>query len=129
MIIFLWFILRILFFVMALIIVVYLIRSSKSKETFHTILNGLKEGLKGCGFNLQGPKYPVELYEWVAANDDEVCEDCLERASWPPMDIADWMKEGLPKTSEADTECGENCRCKLVLSKSEVPKQRNNKLS
>lgn len=60
-------------------------------------------------------KYPVELYVWKISNDENVCEDCLDRASWEPMDIADWMKEGLPGTHEADTECGDKCRCKLVL--------------
>ena len=60
-------------------------------------------------------KYPVELYVWKITNDEHVCEDCLDRASWEPMDIADWMKEGLPGTPEAELECGEKCRCKLVL--------------
>ena len=78
------------------------------------IKNGIKEGLKGSGFLLPKTRYPVELYQWVAMDDEEVCEDCLERASLPPMDIADWMKEGLPGTPEADTQCGEDCRCKLV---------------
>ena len=70
-------------------------------------------------------QYPVELYVWKISNDDDVCEDCLERASWEPMDIADWMKEGLPGTPEAETECGENCRCKLVLYNPRPAHRRN----
>jgi len=77
-------------------------------------LNGFKEGLKASGLARSPARYPVELWEWVTLDDDEVCEDCLEKASLPPMDIADWMKEGLPGTPEAQTECGQNCRCQLV---------------
>ncbi len=53
-------------------------------------------------------------------DDEDVCEDCLKRASWPPMDIADWMKVGLPRTSEAHTSCGQHCRCQLVPYKPKV---------
>lgn len=60
------------------------------------------------------PRFPLDLWVWETANDEEACEDCRERAAWPPMDIADWMKEGLPRTPESDTHCGENCRCQIV---------------
>ena len=91
-----------------------LLQKPDTRESFRILMNGIKEGFKGAGFLLPR-KYPVELYVWEPVEDDDVCEDCLERSSLPPMDIADWMKEGLPGTPEAETECGEKCRCRLVL--------------
>ena len=76
---------------------------------------GSRQALLDGIFSFFRRTYPAELYRWEIAEDDDVCEDCLDRASWEPMDIADWMKEGLPGTPEAETECGKNCRCKLVL--------------
>ena len=79
--------------------------------------NNLRESLKQSGlFDRQHP-YPVELYAWVTANDEDVCEDCLHRSQLRPMDIAEWMKIGLPGTREAGTHCEHKCRCRLVLSK------------
>ena len=86
------------------------------KEAFKTLWNGIREGLKGTSLWAR-KRYPVELWKWETMQDEDVCEDCLERASWPPMDIADWMKEGLPGTPEAETQCGPNCRCQLVPCK------------
>lgn len=97
-------------------LITYFLKYSQTQESWQALWHGFKEGLKGAGF-LFPRKYPVELYIWKISDDDEACENCLERASWEPMDIADWMKEGLPGTPEAETECGENCRCKLVLYK------------
>ena len=95
-------------------LLIYFLKYSGTSDSLQALFHGIKEGLKGAGF-LFHRKYPVELYVWKISNDDDVCEDCLERASWEPMDIADWMKEGLPGTPEAETECGKNCRCKLAL--------------
>ena len=74
-----------------------------------------KEELKGNLFLPRKYRCPLELWKWETTDDESVCEDCLERANWPPMDIADWMKEGLPGTPEAHTHCKEHCRCELVL--------------
>ena len=70
------------------------------------------------------PRYPLDLWVWETANDGEVCEDCRERASWPPMDIAEWFKEGFPRTPECETHCGENCRCQIVPYKPRYTNER-----
>ena len=88
-------------------------KSPAWQETIHTLTNGFREALRGCGF-LTPKRYMSELWKWETMQDEDVCEDCQERASWPAMDIADWMKEGMPGTPEAETRCGENCRCQLV---------------
>ena len=88
--------------------------SKRVKEAIQTILAGFQEGLRQCGLYLSRRKYPVELWKWETMEDEDVCDDCLERASWPPMDIADWMKEGMPRTPEAHTQCAQQCRCHLV---------------
>ena len=90
------------------------------RNSLSTFLHGFKEGLKGSGLKSSARAYPVELWVWETMDDHEVCEDCLERASWPPMDIADWMKEGLPRTSESETQCGHHCRCQIVPFKKQV---------
>ena len=88
-----------------------------TKEALRTIMNGFRQGLRHCGVNLSKKKCPVELWKWETMKDEDVCEDCLERTSWPPMDIVDWMKEGVPRTPEADTYCSPNCRCELIRYK------------
>jgi hypothetical protein len=62
----------------------------------------------------------LELWKWETLQDEDVCDDCLERATWPAMDIADWMKVGMPGTPEVETECGDNCRCQLVRYESTI---------
>lgn len=89
-----------------------LLRQQGPSEGIRIFANGFRSALKGWGFTK--PKYQIELWRWETMEDEDVCEDCLERTEWPPMDIADWMKEGLPGTPEAETECGEHCRCRLV---------------
>jgi len=91
----------------------FFLQDPKSQESLRTLRAGFQTAMKDCGFTTKR-KYPVELWVWETMHDEDVCEDCLERASWPPMDIADWMKEGIPGTPEAETECGEHCRCRLV---------------
>jgi len=86
----------------------------KIKESLRTFASGFLKGLSGSGLLDTKKKLPLELYQWETMDDEGVCDDCLERASWPPMDIADWMKEGIPRTPEVDTECGDKCRCRLV---------------
>ena len=120
-----WLIVRIIFIITAVTLILYLIRCSKDKNSFSTLLNGIKSGLKEWGFTMNKTRYPVELYKWVTCDDEEICEDCVERAGWPAMDIADWMKAGLPGTPEAHTECGEDCRCELVFYQTTVPSEKN----
>jgi hypothetical protein len=93
-----------------------LVKDRRYSEGGRTLFNGFRSALKGYGFTNR--RYPVELWKWETMQDEDVCDDCLERAEWPPMDIADWMKEGLPGTPEAETECGEHCRCRLVRHRS-----------
>ena len=85
------------------------------REVFRIIRTGFHHGLRQCGLTISKKKLPIELWKWQTMDDEDVCADCLERATRPAMDIADWMKEGLPGTPEAYTECGESCRCELVL--------------
>ena len=55
--------------------------------------NGFKAALKDCGFHFPiKPSYRVELYKWIACDDEDICKDCRGRASWLAMDIEDWMK-------------------------------------
>ena len=88
-------------------------RHPSFRDSARTLLDGFRTALKDCGWTPKR-RYEVELWKWEVMNDEDVCEDCLERASWPPMDIADWMQAGIPRTPEAETECGEECRCRLV---------------
>lgn len=86
-------------------------------QTVSTIIsNGFRTALCQCGLGPQRSRYEIELFVWES--DDNVvcrqCDVCQERKEWPPMDIADWMAEGIPRTPEADCECGEHCQCRLV---------------
>ncbi len=99
------------------LLVMALSGNKKVKQGLRILWQGFQEALKGSGVAPVRPRYPVELYKWETMDDEDVCEDCLERATWPPMDIADWMKEGLPGTPEAETECGHECRCRLIRYK------------
>ena len=85
-----------------------------SEKAARSFRHGLQDKASDPGSTAPKNKYPVELWNWETLHDEDVCEECQERASWPPMDIADWMKEGMPRTPEAETQCGENCRCQLV---------------
>ena len=115
-----WLICVILLFFMGISLTFVSFRKRLLRESLRTVWEGFNEGLKGCGLCMKKQKYPVELWEWVTMDDEDVCDDCLERASLPAMDIADWMKEGMPGTEEAQTECGKNCRCRLVPYKPKV---------
>ena len=139
--IFFWFLTLFLFTLSAGAIIVYLARCMFNKESAKALADGFKHALADCGLFTRKNECPIELYKWVTMDDEDVCDDCLDRASWPPMDIADWMKYGLPQTSEADTECCRNeilfddydedeeaypvsgCRCRLVLYRRVYPKR------
>lgn len=84
------------------------------QRSWKILANGFKDAWRGAAWTGQRPRYPVDLWVWETMEDEDVCEDCLQRAQMPPMDIADWMKHGIPGTPEAETECGENCRCRLI---------------
>jgi len=120
MIIVLWLATLILFTIALTIVMRLILKDPNKREILKTLGEGIKEGLKGCGFILKKDQFIVEFYKWVTMGDENVCDDCSERAHWEAMDIADWMKEGLPRTPECNTECGENCRCELILYKSRV---------
>ena len=101
------------------------------REVFRIIRTGFHHGLRQCGITIPNKKLPVELWKWQTMEDEDMCEDCLERSRWPAMDIADWMKEGLPGTPEAKTQCQENCRCGLVVvdqKKSLLPHRRKQEI-
>lgn len=114
MIIFIWSAVSILLFLTIAGTIWFLVHHPYLKEGVKTFKDGFKAGLKGSGLTTPQKNYPVELWKWDTLHDEDVCEDCLERSTWPPMDIADWMKEGMPRTTEAELKCGENCRCQLV---------------
>ena len=104
------------------LLILCLAKNINFREAWQIITSGFKNGLtRGCGWYIPRHRYPVELYRWIPQEDGEVCDDCWERARWPPMDIADWMKEGLPGSREAETQCGTDCRCELVLVESKIP--------
>ena len=105
MIIFFWLSILLLFIITTMILMVYFFSTTKINSYFETFLHGCREALHGCGFHIGKRQYPVELYKWVVEDPDKVCEECLDRATWPSMDIADWMSAGLPNTPEARTRC------------------------
>ena len=100
--------------------------SQSIKKIGKIIANGFREALRICGFFIPR-NYPVELWVWETMQDDEVCEACLERGSWPAMDIADWMKQGMPGTPEANTHCKNKCRCQLIRYQPPIPPQKDPK--
>ena len=120
MVILFWLFCLILFIACGYLLLRSLLLYPPSQTAIKTFAQGFKEGLKGAGFLFPRKSYAIELFKWETMEDDDVCEDCLERASWPAMDIADWMKEGLPRTPEADTRCGGQCRCELIPYKSKT---------
>ncbi|PIW59916.1 MAG: hypothetical protein COW13_04145 [Candidatus Omnitrophica bacterium CG12_big_fil_rev_8_21_14_0_65_50_5] len=95
----------------------YWLTTPSLREDWVVLKNGFREGLKKCGLITRRHPYPVELYAWVTSNDQNVCEDCLRRSRLRPMDIAEWMKIGLPGTHESGTCCEDKCRCRLILHK------------
>ena len=106
------------FLLAILFTVVFFVGKHDKQEARKIIINGFRQGLKHYGLIFKKKTCPVELYRWECMDDDEVCEDCLKRSGLPAMDIAEWMKLGLPRTREAQTDCAENCRCQLRLMKS-----------
>ncbi len=120
MIIFIWFLCLVLLATLSIILLARFFKLSGMKNDLQALAKGIEHGFKRNNFATT-PKYPVDLYQWITHDDDNVCEDCLDRATWLPMDIAEWMKEGLPRTREAHTECGDKCRCELVLVKQKQP--------
>ena len=114
---FLWILTLGLFIFSSLLCLYFLFHKRHSSRDLYTLWEGFKEGLRGCGLVISPHRYPVELYKWEITDHEHVCKDGLKRSTWPPMDIADWMKVGLPGTPEANTECGKNCSCLLVPCK------------
>ena len=105
------------FFWLAFTIILFVIMFSEylfQRFQLSTLGMILRQFLFAAPNRRQKPRYPLDLWVWEHANDGKVCADCHDRASWPPMDIAEWIKEGLPRTPECDTQCGENCRCQIV---------------
>ncbi len=124
MIVALWITLRIVFFVAAAFLVFYYLKSLKSDGFFDIFKNGWLSALKDCGFRFSDQKnYPIDVYKWTINERDDVCEESLDRTTWPAMDIADWMKEGLPRYSDGSSLCGRDCRCKLTRYKVRRSKQ------
>jgi len=127
MIIILWFICSALFVLTLTLTLEALFHIIKNKNVLHDLtINFPQKPRESKPSNPPINKLPVELYKWVIVDDERVCDDCLERASWAPMDIANWMKEGMPRTPEADTECGEECQCRLVPYKPTIPSEKQN---
>lgn len=85
--------------------------------------DGIKNGLEKCGFRFKKKTYPVELYKLVVAEDGELCEDCEEKLTGAPMDIADWLKIGFPKNPSPFCACEGQCKCKLVLTRKKLTKK------
>ncbi len=121
-----WMIIRFFLLTTTILLACYLLLKLKKDKSLETLNDGIKEGLRGCGFAIKKSRYPLELYKWKTKNDKHVCVDCQERATWPAMDIADWMKQGLPNTKEASTCCNypshkeKRCRCELILVDQEI---------
>ena len=117
---FLWLVFLTCFFVSSGLLISYLLKHIRLSESLKILISGLKVSLHDSGFSVQRTRYPVELYRWKLSDECMECDDCIDRSTWEPMDIADWMQEGLPGTPEAETECGHYCRCQLILVKKKV---------
>lgn len=121
-----WLLCFILFIFTAAFLTAILLNNSPSSSpsAWQTLLNRIRERLNGDGRHPPKHRYPVELWVWDNSEEDDPCEESLERCTWAPMDIADWMKEGIPQTPESGTEMCEGCRCQLVrYQKSRRPHQ------
>lgn len=115
-----WITTLLLFIVVGCVLAYSIFLRSKGSESLKIFVSGFKESFKKSGFNPATKKYPVELYKWIICEECLECDECLDRASWDPMDIADWIKEGLPGTPEADTECQDYCQCRLIVVRKKV---------
>ena len=126
MIIFYWILINVLF----LLLIAYFLNRRKEHEGLTILLNGFKNALSGWGlFTKSKDEYVVELYKWIILDDEDVCDECLKKASLPAMDIADWMKEGLPEDPPPYSACGGECKCKLVLFEKRSVRNRHHTLS
>lgn len=114
---FIWLAILIAFLATGAVLFMWMGLSPVSKEMIDTLLNGFWDGLKGSGFAFRKRKYPVELYRLILTEEGDICDDCLEHLSSPPMDIADWMKEGYPKNPLPGSPCGKKCLCELMITK------------
>ncbi|MBP9853422.1 MAG: hypothetical protein KBD53_00985 [Candidatus Omnitrophica bacterium] len=125
MIIALWIILRILFFAAAIFLLYQYFKSLINDGSFHVMKHGLNKPFKNSQFDTKANhnQYTLELYKWSINEGENVCEEALDRAAWPAMDIADWMKEGLPRSSDGTSLCGRNCQCKLTRYKVKPTRQ------
>jgi len=109
----LWIVCLLAFLFSGAILLKHLLHKPGAQNSWQSLFSGFKDGLRGSGL-LFKKRYPVDLYIWEVLNEELVSDECLERSTWPPMDIADWMAEGLPGTPESGIGCGENCYCRLV---------------
>lgn len=110
-----WLLCFILFiFTAALLTALLFNHSAHSSDGWHALIENIKERLQGNSLKVPQSRYPVELWVWDNSEEEDPCEESIERAAWAPMDIADWMKEGMPQTPESGTEMCEGCNCRLV---------------
>jgi hypothetical protein len=129
MITFFWILCLLSFLGISVVLLWTIFNQPHARESLSVLIEGFKEGLRGSGLGLNPKKYTTELWRWELSETCKDCDDCIERSLWEPMDIADWMKEGLPRTVEADTECGDKCGCQIVPVKPQFPfrqRQKNN---
>jgi len=115
MIIALWLTCFVLFTLCVSFFFLLLFKNPQAHQALRILNDGFREGLSGSGLiDQRRKKYEVELWVWEVGDEDYAADECLERTTWAPMDIADWMKEGLPGTPESGIDCGEDCCCQLV---------------
>jgi len=106
----------ILFISSILLLISWFLTTSIGKTTFNIIQHGFHNALNRYGLGPHRPRYDVELYIWEPGENIvcQQCDVCQDRQEWAPMDIADWMAEGLPGTPETDCNCGQHCQCHLT---------------
>jgi len=113
----LWLLCTTLFLSSLIFLIFMLSTEDRYKDKLMIIKEGIFEAFRNCGLIFKKRNNRVELYQWVTAEDESVCSNCYQRSLMAPMDIIDWMEEGLPRTPEARTLCKENCRCSLIIVK------------
>lgn len=117
MLIFFWLLTILLFALTLLVLVSYFMKDASKSAGISAFFDGIRTSFIDCGFYMKDKKYPLELYKLEIVEDGDICDECLEKSSWPAMGITCWMEEGFPKSPDFLSSCNGHCRCKLIAQK------------
>ncbi|MFT5388056.1 MAG: hypothetical protein ACI9F2_000534 [Lysobacterales bacterium] len=114
MIILLFIAIRLLLISALICFLIILFKNNSFHQTIQTITKGFHAALKRSGFHFPKKNNSIELYKWGIDKHVDICEESLESATRPPMDLVDWMKHGYPKSPDHMQRCNINCNCQLI---------------